>query len=200
MKPIKVLELSEVDRLKLEKGYHNGPTHSFRIRCKSILLKSEGKSVPQIAEMLKVTVPTVYTWVKRYEENGIKGLETRPGQGRKPIMDCSDEEAVRKAIVDYLDRFSSNITKKTVIVLDHASVHRNRKVKELRNIWEKRGLYLFYLPPYSPELNPAEILWRILKCKWIRPIDYETTDSLFYSTNRALASVGTNLFVNYSYL
>lgn len=200
MKPIKVLELSQVDRLKLEKGYHNGPTHSFRIRCKSILLKSEGKSVPQIAEMLEVTVPTVYTWVKRYEENGIKGLETRPGQGRKPIMDCSDGEAVRKAIVDYLDRFSSNITKKTVIVLDHASVHRNRKVKELRKIWEKRGLYLFYLPPYSPELNPAEILWRILKCKWIRPIDYETTDSLFYSTNRALASVGTNLFVNYSYL
>ena len=81
MKPIKVLELSEVDRLKLEKGYHNGPTHSFRIRCKSILLKSEGKSAPQIAEML-----------------GIKGLDTRPGQGRKPIMDCSDEEAVRKAI------------------------------------------------------------------------------------------------------
>lgn len=65
MKPIKVLELSEVDRLKLEKGYHNGPTHSFRIRCKSILLKSEGKSAPQIAEMLEVTVPTVYTWVKR---------------------------------------------------------------------------------------------------------------------------------------
>ena len=98
MKPIKVLELSEVDRLKLEKGYHNGPTHSFRIRCKSILLKSEGKSAPQIAEMLEVTVPTVYAWVKRYEENGIKGLETRPGQGRKPIMDCSDEEAVRMAI------------------------------------------------------------------------------------------------------
>ena len=30
MKPIKVLELSEVDRLKLEKGHHNGPTHSIR--------------------------------------------------------------------------------------------------------------------------------------------------------------------------
>lgn len=35
-------------------------------------------------------------------------------------------------IVDYLDRFSFNVTKKTVIVLDNASVHRNRKVKELR--------------------------------------------------------------------
>ena len=37
-------------------------------------------------------------------------------------------------IVDYLDRFSFNVTKNTVIVLDNASVHRNRKVKELRKI------------------------------------------------------------------
>ena len=81
IKTIKVLELSEVDRLKLEKGYHNDPTHSFCIRCNSILLKSEGKSAPPIAEMIEVTVPTVYTWVKRYEENGIEGLETRLGQG-----------------------------------------------------------------------------------------------------------------------
>ena len=73
MKPIKVLELTEVDRLKLEKGYYNGPTHKYRIRCKSILLKSEGKSASQIAEQLEVTVPTVYSWIKRYEENGIKG-------------------------------------------------------------------------------------------------------------------------------
>ena len=29
MKPIKVLKLSEVDRLKLEKGYYNGPTHNI---------------------------------------------------------------------------------------------------------------------------------------------------------------------------
>jgi hypothetical protein len=29
---------------------------------------------------------------------GITGLQTRPGRGRKPVMDCSDEEAVRAAI------------------------------------------------------------------------------------------------------
>ena len=33
MKPIKILELSEVDHLKLEKGFHNNPTHCFRIRA-----------------------------------------------------------------------------------------------------------------------------------------------------------------------
>lgn len=98
MNKIKVLKLTDTDRLKLESGYHNGLTHNYRIRCKSILLKSLGKSASEIAEIFDVTVPTVYSWIRRYKENGIKGLETRPGQGRKPIMDCSDEDAVRKAI------------------------------------------------------------------------------------------------------
>jgi transposase len=102
--------------------------------------------------------------------------------------------------VDYLDRFSFEVKKKTVVVLDNASVHRKRKVKEMRKIWENRRLFLFYLPPYSPELKPVETLWCILKGKWIRPADYNTKDSLFYCTNRALASIGTNLFVNYSYM
>lgn len=103
-------------------------------------------------------------------------------------------------LLDYLDKFSFEVKKKTVVVLDNASVHRNKKIKEIRKIWEDRGMFLFYLPPYSPELNPAEILWRILKGKWIRPADYSTQDALFYCTNRALASVGSNLFVNYSYI
>ncbi len=54
-----LFELTAVDRLKLEKGYYNGPTHQYRIRCKSILLKSERKTASQIAEQLEVTVPTV---------------------------------------------------------------------------------------------------------------------------------------------
>ncbi|MEJ8764177.1 helix-turn-helix domain-containing protein [Phocaeicola sp. HCN-40430] len=77
-----MLELSESDSLKLEKGYHNSSIHNYRIRCKSILLKSTGKSASEIAEIFDVTVPTVYAWIKRYKENGIKGLKTRPGQGR----------------------------------------------------------------------------------------------------------------------
>ena len=68
---------------------------------------------------------------------------------------------------------------------------------ELRPIWEKRGLFIFFLPPYSPHLNIAETLWRILKGKWIRPQDYESTDMLFYTTNRALADIGKGLNIQY---
>ena len=101
-------------------------------------------------------------------------------------------------VSDFLDQMSCQIKKKTFVVLDNASVHRNVKISELRSIWEERGLFLFFLPPYSPELNLAETLWRILKGKWIRPLDYATADSLFYCTNRALAALGKNLFVHYT--
>lgn len=96
-------------------------------------------------------------------------------------------------IVEYLDDFSLRIKRDTFIVLDNASVHRNKKVRELRALWEKRGLFLFYLPPYSPHLNLAETLWRIMKTKWIRPQDYASSDNLFYTVNRALAAVGDTL-------
>jgi len=70
-------------------------------------------------------------------------------------------------------------------------------MRELRPIWEKHGLFLFFLPPYSPHLNIAETLWRILKGKWLKPADYSSTDSLLYATNRALAALGSGLNINF---
>ena len=102
-------------------------------------------------------------------------------------------------VVNFLDAFSLRGLKDTFVVLDNATVHRNNKIQELRPLWEKRGLFLFYLPPYSPHLNIAETLWRILKGKWIRPQDYVSTDMLFYTTNRALAAIGNTLFIKYSH-
>ena len=54
--------------------------------------------------------------------------------------------------------------------------------------------------PYSPHLNIAETLWRILKGKWIRPMDYVSTDSLLYATNRALAALGSGLEINFAHV
>ncbi len=108
------------------------------------------------------------------------------------------EKMTADKVISFLDDFSFNLEMDTFVVLDNASVHRNKKIKELRPIWEKRGLFLFFLPPYSPQLNIAETLWRILKGKWIRPQDYITSDMLFYTTNRALADIGKGLRINFS--
>jgi len=31
----------------------------------------------------------------------------------------------------------------------------------------QKGLTLFYLPPYSSELNPIEMLWKFIKYYWV---------------------------------
>ncbi len=81
-------------------------------------------------------------------------------------------------------------------------------MQERRRVWEARGLFLFYLPPYSPHLNIAEVLWRKLKYEWLQPADYASAQTLFYQTGRALAAqalaaqalaaVGTLLRINFS--
>lgn len=60
------------------------------------------------------------------------------------------ENMTADRIADFLDRLSLCIHKNTFVVLDNASVHRCKLMKELRPIWEKRGLFLFFLPPYKP--------------------------------------------------
>jgi transposase len=47
-----------------------------------------------------------------------------------------------------------------VIVLDNARLHHDPRVRPLV---ERAGLQLEYLPPYSPDLNPIEPAWSIVK-------------------------------------
>ena len=110
------------------------------------------------------------------------------------------ENMTADKVADFLDRMSLRISRRTFVVLDNASVHRCRLMRELRPVWEKRGLFLFFLPPYSPHLNIAETLWRILKGKWLRPADYLYTDTLLYATNRALAAIGSGLKISFTHV
>jgi transposase len=95
---IKILKLTDSEERELFLGFRNGESHCFRMRCRAILLKSEGLSSSHVGKQTEMTAQSVNNWVKRFELEGIRGLHTRPGQGRKLIIDCSDEAAVRKAI------------------------------------------------------------------------------------------------------
>lgn len=95
---IKILILTDSECQALSLGFLTGKSHSFRMRCRAVLLKSEGLSSVRVGEQTEKTAQSVNGWVKRFETEGFDGLYTRSGQGRKPIMDCSDEDAVRKAI------------------------------------------------------------------------------------------------------
>ena len=50
--------------------------------------------------------------------------------------------------------------KPVTIVLDNASYHRAKMVRELA---EALGIELLFLPPYSPNLNLIERVWKLVK-------------------------------------
>ena len=100
-------------------------------------------------------------------------------------------------IVEQLERLSWAIGRVTVVVLDNARIHHAQAVQERRGFWQKRGLFIFYLPPYSPHLNLAETLWRKLKYEWLQPADYLSRAGLFYQVRQALAAVGSLLTINF---
>jgi len=94
----KSIGLKSTQRAELEEGYKNGKP-VFSRRCHMILLKSENRTSREVAEILGTNQISVNIWLKRYEQEGIKGLNTRSGQGRKPIFEQkTDEEKVKKAV------------------------------------------------------------------------------------------------------
>jgi transposase len=123
------------------------------------------------------------------------GLLTRDNRLR---FTTTSQNISSQFVFDYLEHFSLEIKKQTVIVLDNASVHTAKIIQNRRKVWEERGLTLFYLPKHSPHLNIIEILWRMLKYLWLKPQDYADEQNLFYQVTLALAAVGTSLSIAFS--
>ena len=70
----------------------------------------------------------------------------------------------------FMNKFADQIVKKTVVILDNSPIHRSKKFMAKIKEWKEKDLLIFFLPPYSPELNLIEILWRKIKYQWL-PFD-----------------------------
>ena len=70
-------------------------------------------------------------------------------------------------LICFMDNFVAQTVKKTVVILDNSPIHRSNKFKAKIAEWEEQDVYIFFLPPYSPELNLIEILWRRIKYHWL---------------------------------
>ncbi|MDQ6961624.1 MAG: IS630 family transposase [Mariprofundaceae bacterium] len=55
---------------------------------------------------------------------------------------------------------TASLKKGQVVIMDNASIH---KVKQVKEIIEEAGCSLLYLPPYSPDFNPIEQYWAVMK-------------------------------------
>jgi len=62
----------------------------------------------------------------------------------------------------FLKRLMHNASNPVYLILDSHPVHLSKKVCEFVDS-HQGNLRLFYLPPYSPELNPDELVWNHIK-------------------------------------
>ena len=76
-----------------------------------------------------------------------------------------------------------------VVVLDNAGIHTSRSVKAARPELAKAGINLNYLPPYSPELNRIEPVFKQVKHHDIPVRSYTTKADL-----RAAVEAGFDAF------
>jgi transposase len=72
-----------------------------------------------------------------------------------------------------------------VVVLDNLSSHKNH---EVRDLVESVGAELWFLPPYSPDLNPIEKMWSKVKAI-LRKLKARTEQALITAIAKALESV-----------
>lgn len=102
-----------------------------------------------------------------------------------------------KIVVEFLDSFSTNLKKNTVVVLDQASIHTSESILEKLGEWKQRKLEIFWLPTYSPKLNLIEILWKFIKYEWIEISAYESRNALIKYLKKVLNRLGTEYVINF---
>lgn len=109
-----------------------------------------------------------------------------------------EKTATASTLVSIFEDFITKTTKKTIIVLDNAPTHRAKIFQACIQRWENlHDVWLLFLPPYSPELNLIEILWRKIKYEWLPDSAFNSFDNLKYSLDDVCSRIGQNLNINF---
>jgi transposase len=63
--------------------------------------------------------------------------------------------------------------------------------------WRAQRLYVIFLPPYSPELNLIEMLWKKIKYEWLPVTAYQSFQSLTDHVLNVLSGYGERYRINF---
>ncbi len=101
-------------------------------------------------------------------------------------------------VVACIDEFFHQIKIPTTVIIDNASTHTSNEFNENLERWKKKGLTIYRIPPYSPELNIIEIVWRKIKYEWLPFSAYESYNSLKQELFNVLSNIGKTHRVAFS--
>lgn len=86
------------------------------------------------------------------------------------VLPSSNTEAMNLHLQAISERVAQN--KHAVVIVDNAGWHHAGELQKFSNIT------LMYLPPYSPELNPQEQVWRQMRERYLANRCYKDYDDI----------------------
>jgi transposase len=120
------------------------------------------------------------------------------GQTKEGAVSSED---VIEAFDAFAKRFETTYLqtgKVAVIVLDNAPVHRSNAFMAKIDDGLLSGVVLHFIPPYCPELNLIEILWRKIKYEWLPLGAYETYQTLKETVLSTLEEIGHQYAITFA--
>lgn len=130
----------------------------------------------------------------RSKRLNVLGFMNKRNELEAYTFECNVDSEV---VISCFNHFSDRIQDPTVVVVDNASIHTSEAFQEEIPKWEKKGLSIFYLPKYSPELNLIEILWRFMKYEWIEFWAYASFAHLIQYVEGVIIDFGTIHNINF---
>ncbi len=169
-------------------------------------LSQQGKIDLLYGDESRVSLQPCVPYAWQFKDEGV-GMPSEQGGGVNCFAllgranlrsaEITEQSITADWISQRLDRLSLSLSGLTVVVLDNARVHK-KAVKERLAVWQERGLFVWFLPTYSPHLNLIEILWKKLKYEWLQASDYLDKDTRHFAVWKALAAAGTALRINFA--
>jgi hypothetical protein len=161
------------------------------------------------------TLPTGYTWARRGTralvlQEGTSGRRVNAlgalsvdGPDPRLVFRTTTGKITADVLLDFLCTHIAGLPegpesfktapppdsppRQRTVVLDNTSAHVSRLVKAARPQLQAHGITLYYLPPYSPELNRIERVWRSVKYEDIPIRAYPWITELQATVDQALA-------------
>ena len=149
-----------VSEKRLEKAARREKDKCAKFRLLACLGRKKGRSIRRVPRDLKTAYSTIRDWLLRMRDRGLKGRFNARPKGRRARLPLQIIRTVRRR----LKRSPKKCGFETGswMVLDNASYHKSKAVREYVEP-AGGGVELEFLPPYTPQLNPVETVWRDLK-------------------------------------
>jgi transposase len=99
------------------------------------------------------------------------------------VVDGATDKDVFKAYVQHI--LCPTLKPGDIVIMDNLSAHKNQEVKDLI---ESVDAEIWFLPPYSPDLNPIEKMWSKIKAI-LRSLKARTEQALVDAIAKALDAI-----------